>query len=158
MVVCGCGVQGWGLRVGCMSDVDQLTVLVGGTEERCNITVITDTLIQCRPPQQQPSPALNHPLPRVTVRTHRPAYLSTISLSPAVLSHASRQHSHSACSPSRAKRSPRHTDTQYITRGVTVHYVYTNSVVWSCLWCRVWRGVSDRWHLWASMQSDCAGG
>ena len=80
-ILCGCGVQGWGLRVGCMSDVDQLTVLVGGMEERCNITVITDTLIQCRPPQQQPSPALNHPLPRVTVRTHRPAYFSTISLS-----------------------------------------------------------------------------
>jgi len=50
-----------------MNDKSEVTVMIG--REPCNITVITDTQLQCKPPHDQPSPgksSSNH-LPRVTV-------------------------------------------------------------------------------------------
>ena len=51
-----------------MDDWSEVTVLVGGA--RCNVTVITDTLLQCKPPDQRPVSADSKhlsPAPRVTV-------------------------------------------------------------------------------------------
>jgi len=60
-----CAVQGEGLLRPCMDDRDEVTVLIGA--ERCNITVITDSLLQCKPPLHQPLGGASSPLPRVTV-------------------------------------------------------------------------------------------
>jgi len=55
-------VKGEGLRTACMNEVK---VLVGS--EPCNVTVITDRQLQCKPPLEQPPGYDNYHLPRVTV-------------------------------------------------------------------------------------------
>jgi len=62
-LVC-CDVKGEALRTPCMNDVNEMTVMIGA--QPCNITVITDTQLQCKPPHDQPPGYSNH-LPRVTV-------------------------------------------------------------------------------------------
>jgi len=61
-------VKGEDLRTPCMDDMTEVTVLIGS--EHCNITVITDNELQCKPPHRQPAGFSDDHLPRVTVSFH----------------------------------------------------------------------------------------
>jgi plexin A len=64
--------QGSGLMTSCMGNVAEVTVLVGN--EPCNVTLITNTELHCKPPEHEPlgfnslGQLDDSQLPRVTVR------------------------------------------------------------------------------------------